>query len=47
MTIIEPLNPFTQEKIGTFELENFEIQTSKVKALKDSQKAWKRRLSQG
>lgn len=42
MANIEPVNPFTLEKIGTFELESFEQQRAKVEALKTTQKAWKR-----
>ena len=42
MAYIEPVNPFTQEKIGKFELESFEIQKEKVSALNQTQKNWKK-----
>jgi acyl-CoA reductase-like NAD-dependent aldehyde dehydrogenase len=42
MANIEPVNPFTLEKLGSFEVESFEHQKSKVEALKVTQKKWKR-----
>lgn len=42
MAYIEPVNPFTLEKIGSFELESFDVQKSKVDSLKQSQKKWKK-----
>lgn len=42
MAYIEPVNPFTLEKTGKFELESFESQQAKVKSLKATQKKWKR-----
>lgn len=41
MSFIEPINPFSHESLGKFELENFEQQVEKIKKLNTAQKSWR------
>lgn len=41
MPVLEPVNPYSLEKIGSFELEHLQSLEKKVNTLKKSQKTWK------